>query len=135
MTDISSDNIAADRGVGGDGCAIVSKVEIGSGRAATAIVTLNNITMKPQLAIVEQRKGHWKIHTVRTFCSSLDGCFVKPLPAGVYKRTLADPGPLMPGERNSIVAKNGGVVSGTPEASAIAYVLDGRGWHYVLFSD
>jgi hypothetical protein len=141
MNDQDPDATRDNQKRGGDGCLTVSIGDFdGNGIKDVAVLMTRGVSNRKtdtvRLVIALQRPGTWALYPLKTWCATIDSCYVQTERPGLYNRAETLDGPVSePGERTTLRSRNDVVLSGTLEAVAIVYAYSSGKWIHVWLSN
>jgi hypothetical protein len=132
LRDLSApDRAAWLKSQGGDACLLTAVADFdGDGSLDVAAVMPSRKGESAILIVALDRRGGWDVSSL-PFWGNAARAYVQLLPPGTYRRPDSVDHEAAPPERKSITSHGVGFVSGTMEATGVAYFYDHGSWIYV----
>ncbi len=134
--DESAEDMSLDERYGGDGCFTVARGNFdGRSDEELAVLLVNDATLAVHLVVALRKQGSWATEELPTWCGKIPRCYVKRQGPGRFDRSAAATAPLGSNERETLQATHDAILSGTLEATGVAYVYENDKWFYVWVAD
>lgn len=133
VDDNSAEDVADRQQQGRSACLRVATGDFdGDGKKDLAVLLTPTSNGPPQLVAALKRTRGWQIDVLRTLRGSGLNAYVDAIKPGHYR---TEGKPSEPGEVAEVTSRWSGIVTGTLEASAVAYFRRGGRWVHVWLSD